>query len=638
MMHDNTGSSGLDFLAGGGEAGALMRSMDWSTSPLGSPADWPQSLRSVVSLLLNSKFPMFVAWGPDLGFLYNDNYAEILGAKHPVAMGCRFKDVWSEIWGDIQPSISKAMAGEATFHEDLPLVIQRKGFDEQTYFTFSYSPVRDETGGIGGMFCACTETTKEVETRAALQADREHLHRLFQQAPSMICILSGPEHVFELANPIYLEFIGNRDVIGRKLREAVPELEEQGFPKILDDVYATGKPFVGRQIPVTAQPQDGSPAKTQYFDFVYQPIKDEQGRVTGIFAEGHDVTEQVHAQTSLRESEARLEAVLRQSPVGIVLAEAPSGKIVLRNEQVTRIWGHSSHTASKVEEYRVYRGFDRSTGRQLEPGEWPLARSITTGEVVINEEVDIERSDGSRATVMLNSAPIVDEQGRIVAGVVVFSDITDRAVAERHQRLLINELNHRVKNTLATVQSLAAQSFRDIGEGSRPKLKTFEDRLFALSRVHDVLTRERWDGAELREIIAEVLEPYLRQSGKRFEISGPRLRLTPSMALALAMAVHELATNATKYGSLSTPSGRVLINWKVAEDGPPLLTLTWKEQGGPPVTPPTRKGFGTRLMERMLASELSGEVLLSYDPSGVLCEITAPLQNEELSPESGAVS
>jgi two-component sensor histidine kinase len=477
-----------------------------------------------------------------------------------------------------------------------------------------------------------------VETRAALQADREHLHRLFQQAPSMICILSGPEHVFELANPIYLEFIGNRDVIGRKLREAVPELEEQGFPKILDDVYATGKPFVGRQIPVTAQPQDGSPAKTQYFDFVYQPIKDEQGRVTGIFAEGHDVTEQVHAQTSLRESEARLEAVLRQSPVGIVLAEAPSGKIVLRNEQVTRIWGHSSHTASKVEEYRVYRGFDRSTGRQLEPGEWPLARSITTGEVVINEEVDIERSDGSRATVMLNSAPIVDEQGRIVAGVVVFSDITDRAVAERHQRLLINELNHRVKNTLATVQSLAAQSFRDIGEGSRPKLKTFEDRLFALSRVHDVLTRERWDGAELREIIAEVLEPYLRQSGKRFEISGPRLRLTPSMALALAMAVHELATNATKYGSLSTPSGRVLINWKVAEDGPPLLTLTWKEQGGPPVTPPTRKGFGTRLMERMLASELSGEVLLSYDPSGVLCEITAPLQNEELSPDSGAVS
>jgi PAS domain-containing protein len=160
--------------------------------------------------------------GAELGFLYNDGYAEILGIKHPAAMGGRFRDIWSEIWPDIEPLINKALAGEATFHEDLPLAMRRRGFDEQTYFTFSYSPVHDETGGVGGMFCACTETTQEVERRAALQDDREHLHRLFQQAPSMVCILSGPEHIFVLANPIYLEFIGNRDVIGRKLREAVP--------------------------------------------------------------------------------------------------------------------------------------------------------------------------------------------------------------------------------------------------------------------------------------------------------------------------------------------------------------------------------------------------------------------------------
>ncbi|MCP8937453.1 PAS domain-containing protein [Alsobacter sp. SYSU M60028] len=152
----------LLFLAGGGAMGALMREHDWSESPLGPPETWPQSLRSVVGLLLGSKFPMFVAWGPDLGFLYNDPYAEILGAKHPLALGRRFYDIWSEIWPDISPLIDAAMAGEASYRENLPLLMNRKGFDEQTWFTFSYSPVRDESGSVAGMFCACTETTAQI--------------------------------------------------------------------------------------------------------------------------------------------------------------------------------------------------------------------------------------------------------------------------------------------------------------------------------------------------------------------------------------------------------------------------------------------------------------------------------------------
>ena len=133
----------LGFLAGGGEMGALMRAHDWSASPLGAPDSWPQSLRSVVGLLLTSKFPMFVAWGEELGFLYNDPYAEILGAKHPQAVGERFQDIWREIWSDISPLIDAAMAGEATYRENLPLVMNRKGYDERTWFTFSYSPVWD---------------------------------------------------------------------------------------------------------------------------------------------------------------------------------------------------------------------------------------------------------------------------------------------------------------------------------------------------------------------------------------------------------------------------------------------------------------------------------------------------------------
>ena len=172
----------LEFLAAGGDVGALMRAHDWSTSPLGPPESWPPSLRAVVALMLQSRFPMFVAWGRDLGFLYNGPYTEVLGAKHPRALGRRFYDIWSEIWPDISPLIDAAMAGQATYHEDLPLLMNRKGYDEQTWFTFSYSPVRDESGKVAGMFCACTETTQKVLALRGLRELNETLERRVDEA------------------------------------------------------------------------------------------------------------------------------------------------------------------------------------------------------------------------------------------------------------------------------------------------------------------------------------------------------------------------------------------------------------------------------------------------------------------------
>lgn len=155
--------------------GERIRAHNWATSPLGVPTEWPQSLRSVVGLILGSKFPMFVAWGPELRFLYNDAYAGILGAKHPEALGRPFADIWSEIWIAISPSIEAALAGEATYHQNLPLLMNRTGFDEQTWFTFSYSPVRDESGQVAGMFCVCAETTAQVTAEAALRGNEARL-------------------------------------------------------------------------------------------------------------------------------------------------------------------------------------------------------------------------------------------------------------------------------------------------------------------------------------------------------------------------------------------------------------------------------------------------------------------------------
>lgn len=197
--------------------------------------------------------------------------------------------------------------------------------------------------------------------------------------------------------------------------------------------------------------------------------------------------------------------------------------------------------------------------------------------------------------------------------------------AEEHQRLLINELNHRVKNSLATVQAIAYQTLRspDVPEAPR---RAFTDRLLALAKAHDILTEERWEGADIRDVVGGALDPYGGADHDRFEISGPAIRVSPRMSLSLAMALHELATNAAKYGALSVPGGKVHIDWSVSGfDGNRRIEITWREVGGPEVEEPSSTGFGSRLIERGVAGELQGTAELDYRASGVVCRISAPL-------------
>ena len=211
---------------------------------------------------------------------------------------------------------------------------------------------------------------------------------------------------------------------------------------------------------------------------------------------------------------------------------------------------------------------------------------------------------------------------------VYFRDISERKLAEARQQLLVNELNHRVKNALATVQAIAAQSLRgaDVSAEARDR---FTERLMALARANDLLVAAKWEGAELAAIAAQVASPYAGvDDSERFAIEGPRIQLTVNTATAMALALHELATNAAKYGALSRPEGRVSLSWDVSGEGPDRrLGLSWRESGGPVVTPPARTGFGTRLIERGLASELKAAVAIDYAPAGVVCTLTAPLSD-----------
>jgi PAS domain-containing protein len=179
--------------------------------------------------------------GPELTFLYNDAYVPIFGAKHPRGLARPFREIWSEIWNDVGPLAQKALQGKSVFLEDLPLLMRRQGFDERTYFTFSYSPARDDEGQVAGVFCACTETTGDVMARDALRQEKDHLTELFRQAPGFMCVVRGPEHVFEVTNDAYLQVVGYRDLIGKRVRQALPDLDGQGFFELLDRVYETGE-------------------------------------------------------------------------------------------------------------------------------------------------------------------------------------------------------------------------------------------------------------------------------------------------------------------------------------------------------------------------------------------------------------
>jgi two-component sensor histidine kinase len=319
-------------------------------------------------------------------------------------------------------------------------------------------------------------------TRKAHSRDTElaDLRALFQHAPGYMAVLRGPDHVYALANDAYLRLVGRRDLVSQSMREALPELEGQGFFELLDQVYATGKPFVGCQMSAKVRRQPEGPAEEIFVDFVYQPILGADGQVSGIFVEG--------------------------------------------------------------------------------------------------------------------------------------SDVTARVRAAEYQQLLLNELNHRVKNTLATVQSIVSQTLRNAP--TPPEARALiEQRVIALSRAHDVLTQEKWEGADLHAIVDQTLAPFRDPEHERFHVRGPGVRLTPRMALDLAMALHEL-----------NPTGEIDLTWLVDRDGtPPHLKLCWKERGGPPVEPPRRRGFGTRLIERSLAQDLGGTARIEFIPTGVVCTINAPV-------------
>jgi signal transduction histidine kinase/exonuclease VII small subunit len=295
----------------------LCRATDWASTPLGPVEQWPQSLRTAVGMVIEQGIAQSLCWGPELVQIYNDEYRVIMRDKHPSGLGRSVLLNWAEIADFIGPLFQRVVAGETVFFEDQPLRVERGGVMEDAYFTFSYSPVRLESGEVGGGLINCFETTRQVHARAlqkerdalydSLVFERSRLEYVFQHAPAFLAILRGPQHAFDLVNEAYYQLVGHRDIVGKPVLEALPEIRGQGFVELLDGVLATGEPFLGREIPAVLARTPGAPPEEKFVDLAYLPLVEADGTRSGIIAHGHDVTAQVHARREverlLRESE-----------------------------------------------------------------------------------------------------------------------------------------------------------------------------------------------------------------------------------------------------------------------------------------------------------------------------------------------
>ena len=446
-------------LRGGGEMADLMRRVDWTATPLGPMSTWSGSLKTTVATLLHSRHPMFLWWGPELVQIYNDAYMPSFGlGKHPSAMGQRGAECWPEIWDIIGPQIDDVMSrGIPSWHEDALVPIFRNGAIEEVYWTYGYSPVFDDDGRIGGTLVVCTETTgrvlahqREAAMRAEIDRDRARLLQFFAQAPAGICILRGPSLTFEFANEYYRSLVGDRDIVGKPLLEALPELKGQGLDTLLHGVMASGQPFVGRELPIRIDRQGHGSAENTFFTFVYSPLRDADARVEAVIVLALDVTDEVLAKQQaeelsrrLRESDAQFHLLAETIPQ-LAWSARPDGTVDWYNQ---RWYDYTGTTFDDMQSWgrQVIHDPERMDDVQAR---WRA--SVEAGEP-FEMEFPLRRRDGQFRWHLTRAVPLRDDTGHIVRWFGTNTDIdASRRDALERVALLENEQRARVAAEVAS--------------------------------------------------------------------------------------------------------------------------------------------------------------------------------------------
>jgi PAS domain S-box-containing protein len=362
--------------------------------------------------------------------------------------------------------------------------------------------------------------------------------------------------------------------------------------------------------------------KEVWVSMMSSTVRDRNGRFRYAVRVLQDISERKESEERLRTSERRLRALLEGLPAAVYMTDA-EGRITFFNQAAVEFSGRTPKLGS--DEWCVSWKLYWPDGTPLPHEQCPMAVALREARPIRDTEAVAERPDGTLVPFIPYPTPLFDTDGKLIGAINMLVDISDRKKAERHQKTLIDELNHRVKNTLATVQSLTRQTARG-ASAVKEFEKRLEGRLIALSQAHDQLTIGNWQQADLRRILESALSAHGEEMSSQVVLDGDRIDLNPRAALTLAMVFHELITNALKYGALSVPSGRLHVTWGAELDqNGQTLRLRWSESGGPAVDPPSRQGFGSRMVERSIPAELGGSAALRFERTGVICELAFPL-------------
>jgi PAS domain S-box-containing protein len=563
------------FLAGGGDAGALIRSTDWSASPVGKPEGWPEALRTALAVCLNSAIPSAVYWGPDFITFYNDAWAQQQAGRHPWAMGRPGRESRAEIWDTIRPQFEEVMKsgrGLSVSNQRLPM---QRGDATESWWSYSIVPLHTD-GVVGGLLTQGFDTTAQVraEQFQARQVDR--MQDMFRQAPGAVAILSGPEHVFEIANEAYYALIGQRrDVIGKTMAEALPEVVEQGFVDLMDTVFRTGEPFVGRSVPVSLTRGGTGEPETRMVDFVYQPIRNPAGEVQDIFVEATDVTERVLGEAALRESEERFRLVAESAPVMLWMGDE-NGRCLYLNRALREFWGVPEDGVATFNWNSTVHPDD------VDKLAAPFMQGMTT-QTGFEVEVRYRRADGEVRTLHTTSRPRFGPTGDFLGMIGVNVDVTEMrqvsaaleaAVVERTAKLMSAEqqlrqaqkmeaigqltggIAHDFNNMLAVIMGALNLMQRKLGRGETDVSRYMEgalegarraasltSRLLAFSRQQQ-LAPEQIDANRLVQGMTDLLTRTLGEAIRVETVLSAGLWRTLADANQLESAILNLAVNA----------------------------------------------------------------------------------------------
>jgi PAS domain S-box-containing protein len=552
---------------------------------------------------------MVLLWGSDGIMIYNDGYARIAGSRLPTDLGTSILASWPDAADFNRRVLTIVLDGETVSFKDKHFLINRRDEPENVWLNLDYGPVRDDGGTPRGVLGVVAETTPWVYAERAHRESESRFRTLADNIAQFAWMADETGSIFWY-NKRWFDYTGTTldEMKGwgwRKVHH--PEHVDRVVEKI-SHCFKTGENWED------TFPLRGHDGTYRWFLSRAVPIRDEDGNVLRWFGTNTDIT------THLKEAE-------KNAQLATIISTSADAIISLNKDGIIQSWNPGAETMfGYAADEVIGRSEKLLFGEDADQEFEEKYQHLQLGEQYQRDTLR-RRKDGTLLDVAISAAPMRRADRQIIGFSVVIRDITERKRVEKHLRVVMRELSHRTKNLLAVIMAMVRQTARNSTDVAVLQTQLIQ-RLQSMSASHDLLVAEDWAGASVEELVRAVLQPFIGEDSESLACDGPNVYVNATAAQNLGLALHELATNAAKYGALSTTGGKVHVLWSfvTGEDGARRLRIDWREGGGPEVAPADKKGFGHVVIERVASQALSAPVTYEFPKEGVRWTISLPME------------